>query len=561
MALRTCNDPDQVDSAVKSIEAAVARTGRMLGRSASEIESDTRKATSNAHMLAISAALQKNDPRYAEMYLKHYSKQMDASDLLKAQGVITKEVDVRIGAQAADKVFSQAAPAIHATDFERAVGITKGTESNNRQFDANGKPLRSSAGAIGIMQVMEATGPEAAKLAGLPWDKDKWANDAAYNEAIGRAYLAKQLRDFQGDLGKAWAAYNAGPGATRAAIEKAAKVTGEFADVAGKDGIPANHYLKYLPKETQDYVAKNLREYQGGGGKPAQPTLESLQERLRADPVLASRPGALKYALVDVEKRFSVAGKAVKQNEESGLANAQRWLVQNNGDFANMPASLRGAIPPGKYDDVLGFAGKLSKGTPVETDWNYYEQLRTEARTDPGSFARLNLAAGFHKLAPAQREALIDLQDKAKKDPKGMAEVATLDAQLGDAHDKLGLLGSGNAEKRGLFDETVRREISAAQNTKGKPLTYEERQKIIDVNAVKKDQWFGTKRLFEAKAEGTAGEFKPEVPKRDRAQITEALQRRGIPATDANILDLYRRKIGLAGAPVSRPQSGATGDF
>jgi soluble lytic murein transglycosylase len=236
-------------------------------------------------------------------------------------------------------------------------------------------------------------------------------------------------------------------------------------------------------------------------------------------------------------------------------------LVDNNGDFANMPATLRGAIPPGKYDDVLGFAGKLSKGTPVETDWNVYERLRTEARERPQEFARIDLASTFHKLAPAQREALIDLQDKAKKDPKGMAEVATLDAQLGDAHDKLGLTGNGKAEKRGLFDETVRREISAAQATKGKPLTYEERQTIIERNAVKRDQWFGTTRLFEAKAEGKAGDFKPEVPRGDRAQITEALQRRGIPVTEANILELYRRRLGLSGAAAPRSGAGVTGEF
>lgn len=549
-------DPKQVDEAVKSIEAAVARTGRLLGRSATEIDSDTRKATSNAHLLAIQGAVQQGDSVYAEAYLKHYAKQMDAGDILKVQGQITKDADIKIGAQVADKVFREAAPAIHGNDFERAVGITKGTESGNRQFDAQGKPLRSSAGAIGIMQVMEGTGPEAAKLAGLPWDRDKWLNDARYNEALGRAYLAQQLRDFGGDLGKAWAAYNAGPAATKAAIAKAAKVTGEFADVADKSGIPASSYLKYLPKETQDYVAKNVREYQAGGGRPKAPTLETLQDQLRENPVLAARPGALKAAIESVTQRFVTAEKAIKQNEETGLADAQRWLVANNGDFANMPANLRGAIPPGKYDDVLGFAGKLSRGAPVETNWTVYERLRTEARERPQEFARLDLGSTFHVLAPAQREALIDLQDKVKKDPKAVAEVATLDAQLGDAHDKLGLTGTSNAEKRGLFDETVRREISAAQATKGKALTYEERQAVIDRNAVKRNQWFGTTRLFEFREEwGDIKQFIPEIPKGDVEQITRRLKERGEKVTADRIMQMYRSRVGLL------PRTGATGEF
>jgi hypothetical protein len=40
-------------------------------------------------------------------------------------------------------------------------------ESGGHQFDQQGKPLTSSKGAIGIAQVMPATGPQAAQLAGV----------------------------------------------------------------------------------------------------------------------------------------------------------------------------------------------------------------------------------------------------------------------------------------------------------------------------------------------------------------------------------------------------------
>lgn len=92
-----------------------------------------------------------------------------------------------------------------------------GQESGGEQFDDEGNPLESSAGAIGVMQVMPDTAPEAAKLAGLPWDEDAYRYDPAYNKLIGIAYMKEMLRRFDGDVELALAAYNAGPGAVEAA--------------------------------------------------------------------------------------------------------------------------------------------------------------------------------------------------------------------------------------------------------------------------------------------------------------------------------------------------------
>ncbi|MGO4125723.1 transglycosylase SLT domain-containing protein [Inquilinus sp. YAF38] len=84
-------------------------------------------------------------------------------------------------------------------------------ESRGNQFAANGKPLTSPAGAIGIAQVMPGTAPEAARLAGVPFDDNRYRTDAAYNEQLGSAYYDAQMSKF-GDPELARAAYNAGPG-------------------------------------------------------------------------------------------------------------------------------------------------------------------------------------------------------------------------------------------------------------------------------------------------------------------------------------------------------------
>ncbi|WP_052119964.1 transglycosylase SLT domain-containing protein [Inquilinus limosus] len=112
-------------------------------------------------------------------------------------------------------------------------------ESGGRQFDRNGQPLTSPAGAIGIAQVMPATGPEAAQLAGLPWDEQRFRNDPQYNEALGAAYYQAQLGRYGGDPELARAAYNAGPGRTDQFVNRGRPLPAEtvkYADMNG-DGL------------------------------------------------------------------------------------------------------------------------------------------------------------------------------------------------------------------------------------------------------------------------------------------------------------------------------------
>jgi hypothetical protein len=132
--------------------------------------------------------------------------------------------------------------------FSRMIGV----ESGGKQFDRGGRPLTSSAGAIGIAQVMPKTAPEAARLAGLPFDDNRYRNDADYNRALGKAYYEKQLADF-GDERLAAAAYNAGPGAVRRALQK-----------GGPDG-----WINHVPAETQNYVRSVFGGSRGAAGAAA----------------------------------------------------------------------------------------------------------------------------------------------------------------------------------------------------------------------------------------------------------------------------------------------------
>jgi soluble lytic murein transglycosylase len=73
------------------------------------------------------------------------------------------------------------------------------------------RDVRSSAGAIGLMQIMPATGKDVAREIKLPWSGVVTLTDPAMNIRLGTSYLAQMAERFDGNHVLATAAYNAGP--------------------------------------------------------------------------------------------------------------------------------------------------------------------------------------------------------------------------------------------------------------------------------------------------------------------------------------------------------------
>jgi hypothetical protein len=186
-------------------------------------------------------------------------------------------------------------------------------ESGGRQFDENGRPLTSSAGAVGAGQVMEKTGPEAAALAGLEWDRDRWLNDRDYNLKIGEAYFLEQYRRF-GSLDMAAAAYNAGPGALSSAIDRANALGGS--------------YLDYLPRETQNYVASTTGAAGLGGPDAAAAPVD--QRGLAAGIPASDKPYEDRNAL---GKMFYNPDGTVNRNALLSLASGVGSMLASPSQF------------------------------------------------------------------------------------------------------------------------------------------------------------------------------------------------------------------------------------
>lgn len=544
------NDPGKIDAAVADINQAAYDIGRMQGKSAEEITANQRLLTSNAHSVAIGSALEHNNIAYAEDYLKKYAKQMDADDLLKVRGKITKEMDAKVAIAAANTVLREAAPALQPNDITRVWTLLKGQESGNRHFDKSGQVVTSVKGATGIAQVMPATGPEAAKIAGLPWDQKRFRDDPAYNEALGRAYFTHQLQMFDGNVNYALAAYNAGPTATQKAIYK-----------AEKNGTP-DKWLSFLPAETQDYVAKISGKYSSGAGTPTRPTLQEL-DRALVNRIGIESPERLKLARAELKLQYEEGEKARKQREDDVVGEAFKQLDANGGRFDALSVSLRSQVPGDKLGALRDYAAKVSKGESVATDWNVYYQFRT----DPQMLKNANLLAFKGVLRDEEFKSLVKEQDDLRS---GKAENLTqtrsatqilnnylLQAGV-DPTPKPSTSPKSDAAKVGRALQQQAAEIHAAEIQKGGKLSQDEIEKVtakMFARMTVKGAWFGTN-------EKSRFDLRPDdelvVPDTDRRQIIQALNATRQKVTEDNILNYYRLKNNLP-APLKTSSGGTEG--
>ena len=324
-------------------------------------------------------------------------------------------------------------------------------------------------------------------------------------------------------------------------------------------------WLSLMPEETQNYVAKNMAAFSGGQGTPPRPTLADIDARLQANPDLAANPQRLKLAREEAARQFKIQEDAIKQRDEGALAEAQRQLVANGGNYAGLPASVRNAIPPGKVDEVMGFAGKIAKGAPLETDWSLYYQLKT----NPDALQAANLMAFRSKLGDSEFKALVSQQEDLRSG-KDLTQVRTTRDVLSQYMREAGIdptpkdTDKTGAEKVGRIWAAFESRVREREQAKGGKLTPEEVQKtaaqLFTKVGVSGMLWDSEKPavMLEAgdkikvpdgersKSSRTSAGFIPiKVPDGERSKITAALSRAGRPVTEENIVALYRRAQGI----------------
>ena len=104
------------------------------------------------------------------------------------------------------------------------------------------RDVRSSAGAIGIMQLMPETGRITARKISRPYSGQSTLTDPESNIRIGTAYLAMMLDRFDNNQVLATAAYNAGP----LNVSQWLPETGDVDPQIWIENIPYNETRKYV---------------------------------------------------------------------------------------------------------------------------------------------------------------------------------------------------------------------------------------------------------------------------------------------------------------------------
>ena len=522
------DDPSAIDENAAYIKSSAHQLAQMLGYSAEWTEAHTRKSLSDAYKTAIVSAVENGNPTYAAGLFDRYSKDMDADDLLRVRGLVTKGVNQHIGIQAANSIYNdRILPSVSPSDSSRAFNVAVGTESNHQQFAKDGKPLESTIirngrrveGAIGIAQVMRGTGPEAAKLAGLPWDENRWKNDAEYNYTIGKAYFDQQLKTFGGDVAKAWAAYNAGPGAVGKAIKR--------------EQDEGKSWLSFLPKETQDYVQKNSAKFSQGGGRPAKMTEEDVERQLRADPVLSQNPEAMKIARDEAVRLLDLRTKAEKQRGDEALTSAYDILSRNGGDINGLPQTLLEQVPADKRDSLMTYAEKMSKGAQITDDLAVYQDVRERiARGET-----VNLLTYQDKLSHSTLKQLTDMQTKARSGNGPLVAEWQLKRAYGD-------LGISNKARQGELAKYVEDQARLVEKAKGREPTYDEIEVIIKGAMTQTDQgWFGGRELYRVYGTPEFDSAQFQIPSAVRREIEAQLDREGMPRTNEAVYDRFQRAM------------------
>jgi soluble lytic murein transglycosylase len=114
---------------------------------------------------------------------------------------------------------------------------------------------KSSANAVGLMQVTPEAGRDTAKRFGVAYDWDRMISDPVYNTQMGAAELSALLKEYAGSHIMTFAGYNAGRGRVRDWV----KLYGDPRD----PNVDAIDWVERIPfSETRNYVQRVIENLQ-----------------------------------------------------------------------------------------------------------------------------------------------------------------------------------------------------------------------------------------------------------------------------------------------------------
>lgn len=257
------------------------------------------------------------------------------------------------------------------------------------------------------------------------------------------------------------------------------------------------------------------------------------------------------FVVTEIKTRFSELNQA-REGDQRQAADEAYDAFSRTGRLSSIPAGVFNRMDGKTRLALRKEAQSMAEGRAIKTDDNVYYSLYQEAVNDPNSFAKRDLRQVFDKLSPSDRQEMIKLQGKVQQ-PDELKDLRTYDQQLTLRYRDLGW-DNKDTKQKAQFERAANDAIVAEQLAKGKKLTFDEREKVLDRLLIQGGgTWYSAnKRLFEV--QGTDDEakfiqgldpanktsaFVGKIPAGERAQIEQALRANGRPVSEQAILELY----------------------
>jgi hypothetical protein len=212
-------------------------------------------------------------------------------------------------------------------------------------------------------------------------------------------------------------------------------------------------------------------------------------------------------------------------------------LDQNGGDIFAAEA-----MRPDLFADMTGeetarasqYAGDVSTGATRKTDWQAYNMLVN----DPQLLVNTNLSSVRERFNARELGQLTQLQQSLIEDPGVEQNILTTSKMLGRMLEESGV--EKNETTQAKFYSTLQEAIDQQLIASGKKnLTQREVKELAEDLLVEQVVSKGMIPLLDDEERA----FEIEVPEAERAKIQVILEEQGLPVTDYNVLQVYRRSL------------------
>lgn len=261
-----------------------------------------------------------------------------------------------------------------------------------------------------------------------------------------------------------------------------------------------------------------------------------------------------------INQYFSEKATDDREQREADMLTATN-IVEKSGSIDDIPPTMWSTFTIGERESLKNYVKAVSKGVPIETDWNLFYDMQQMASSDAtrDRFLKTNLLQYRSRLGDTEFKQLSALQASLRKGEKSpvLDGVRTSLQIMNDGLNAVGIdptpkQGSRAARQVNQFKRAVDEQVSLLEQDTGKKAKPEDVQNIVDnllVRGKVHGKLFGIFDTFDKKFEFETSPTDTfiidakDVPQGERLKIEDALRRNNQPITDANVLRLYQQKL------------------